>query len=608
MKPILVTAAITILVGSMVSRQGNGVYSHLDQPQPTGVGLSWIANNTALCNVSGENALPSAGALAPLLPGCIPVSSGIARKYLGADGPIQFLEEQIVADTFALQALSGMPNGFVARRGDVDASYTFSTTDCSLNSGTGDRGSQIPPTSGGGCWNLPPDTDANPKIWGVVGDGATDDTAAAQKAINYLSAGGKLSFPPGTYCIRTGPLTLTVAGITLQGRNYGGGSLGAASPAVLSACGADVSIVNMSGKGDRLEDFRVLGSNAVGTTHPAVMLTGGVSGCNECTIRNSYIQLGSNAVYADAYEVYLEGMAADTGYGGAVVHLVNTGGHIGRSKFDQAYPAQAHGWTPRHGISITSWSAGTAYAQNTLVVVGSYLLQAMNNGTSGGAQPTVQPYGANITDGSITWQLVGPTTYYGVQCDTGCGWVLTIDTDTDFSSVFSNPIALTNTLGGNAPGGVQLAQITLGSNRDGIVAGIGSDLQVTDVYFGSCLLATCSGVSVYGSFSGNLQVRGGSFANAATGVFIGAGTGNSVVGATFGSTTTPISVGAGVSDFTLDSNVVGKSRWGANTNPIYIAPGSSDRYVVQGNNCFGATNPISDRGTGTHKSVQSCPN
>jgi len=68
MKPILVTAAITILVGSMVSRQGNGVYSHLDQPQPTGVGLSWIANNTALCNVSGENALPSAGALPPLLP------------------------------------------------------------------------------------------------------------------------------------------------------------------------------------------------------------------------------------------------------------------------------------------------------------------------------------------------------------------------------------------------------------------------------------------------------------------------------------------------------------------------------------------------------------
>jgi hypothetical protein len=338
------------------------------------------------------------------------------------------------------------------------------------------------------------------------------------------------------------------------------------------------------------------------------MLTGGVNGCNECTIRNSYIQLGSNAVYADAYEVYLEGMAADTGYGGAVVCLVNTGGHIGRSKFDQAYPAQAHGWTPRHGISISSWSAGTAYCQNALVVVGSYLLQAMNNGTSGGAQPTVKPYGANITDGSMTWQLVGPARYYGVQCDTGCGWVLTIDADTDFSSVFSNPIALTNTLGGNAPGGVQLAQITFGSNRDGIVAGVGSDLQVTDVYFGNCLLTTCSAVSVYGSFAGNLQVRGGSFANAATGVFIGAGTGNSVVGATFGSTTTPISVGAGVSDFTLDSNVVGKSRWGANTTPIYIAPGSSDRYVVQGNNCFGATNPISDRGRGTHKSVQSCPN
>ena len=205
MKLILAITAITIVVGSMVSRQGNGLYSLLYQTQPTGAALS-------------------------------------------AYGAIRFLPEQIVADISALEALSGMPNGFAARRSDVDASYVFSTRNCSINSGSGDGGSQIPPTSGGGCWNLAAYTDANPRIWGVVGDGATDDTAATQKAINYLSAGGKLNFPPGTYCIKTGPLTLTVAGITLQGRNYGGGSLGAASPAVLSACGADVSIVNMSGK------------------------------------------------------------------------------------------------------------------------------------------------------------------------------------------------------------------------------------------------------------------------------------------------------------------------------------------------------------------------
>src|SRR6516165_2795176 len=114
MKPILVTAAITVLVGSLVSRQGNGVYSLLYQPQPTVVGLSSIANNTSLCDVSGENTLPSAGTLAQimtlhniftgLLPRCVPVSSSSARKYLGADGP-PHLPEQIVANTSALQAL-----------------------------------------------------------------------------------------------------------------------------------------------------------------------------------------------------------------------------------------------------------------------------------------------------------------------------------------------------------------------------------------------------------------------------------------------------------------------------------------------------------------------
>src|SRR5262249_18365284 len=104
MKPIVLTAAITILVGSIVSRQGNKVNSLLFQPEPTGVGRCSIANNTTPCNVSGENALSAAGTLAQiptlyntftsLLPRCVPVSSGRARKYLGSGGP---LSEQIVA-------------------------------------------------------------------------------------------------------------------------------------------------------------------------------------------------------------------------------------------------------------------------------------------------------------------------------------------------------------------------------------------------------------------------------------------------------------------------------------------------------------------------------
>lgn len=67
-----------------------------------------------------------------------------------------------------------------------DASYTFSTSACTLNNGAGDGGSQIPPLTGTGCYNLNvPITGVATAVWGVKGDGVTDDTTAFNNAVTW---------------------------------------------------------------------------------------------------------------------------------------------------------------------------------------------------------------------------------------------------------------------------------------------------------------------------------------------------------------------------------------------------------------------------------------
>jgi Pectate lyase superfamily protein len=54
------------------------------------------------------------------------------------------------------------------------------------------------------------------KDFGAVGDGVTDDTTAFQNALAYLSGGGELFIPSGTY-VYTTTLNMSIVGLTVRG-------------------------------------------------------------------------------------------------------------------------------------------------------------------------------------------------------------------------------------------------------------------------------------------------------------------------------------------------------------------------------------------------------
>lgn len=100
--------------------------------------------------------------------------------------------------------------------GDAPAlAYTASTSACSLNSGAGDGGSQIP-TSDGKCWIASfPAVGPDIRQFGAKGDGSTSDTAAVQNWVTYLYTNSRV----GT--VSTGQYKLT-APITAPAANFWG--------------------------------------------------------------------------------------------------------------------------------------------------------------------------------------------------------------------------------------------------------------------------------------------------------------------------------------------------------------------------------------------------
>lgn len=436
---------------------------------------------------------------------------------------------------------------------------------------------------------------SDPRMFGAKGDGVTDDTAAIQLAINDVPAGGAVSVSQGFYCVKSGPLTITNQGVTIQGKNRQGAT-------VFSTCGADAAILAMSGAHDLVQEMQFIGSPVPGTTKDVIAMN---SGCNECTLSDVRASGGRYALNAtNAYEIYVLDSSMDSTYGQAIVYLTGTGGYIRKGKFDQAYPFA----TPSAGsttLPVPAWASSHSYSAGNLVSANGYILQATVGGTSGLMAPVTPAYGSTVIDGGVTWGLVGNTTYYGVQCDTACGFQLYI-TESDFSADETAGIGITNTLSGSAPHGVVISKDTFGSNLyENVLASAGYEIQIVDNISGGGLVASGgSGISLLGTgddniVSGNLLEVGGPSAGA-TGVFLDAN--NTNVENNICSATTCVSVAANINHFRVIGNSC-FSGFGASQTCVLVAAGTSDFYDIIGNDAGGTTTSINDQGTGVHKNI-----
>jgi pectate lyase-like protein len=138
-------------------------------------------------------------------------------RLLAAVGAVALLGAGQVLDNQAIVGsnadLSGLPssyanfvvrNDFAAAIGAPPLTYKSSASACSLNSGAGDGGSQVP-TSDNGCWLAQfPSTGIDVREFGADSTGVTDSVPAFNKALALAKAGPlRLVVPPGTYTIKS---------------------------------------------------------------------------------------------------------------------------------------------------------------------------------------------------------------------------------------------------------------------------------------------------------------------------------------------------------------------------------------------------------------------
>lgn len=181
-----------------VNRPGNGVttapYANsgngplathncfYDAPTTNATGYHYLCLDA---NAQGGGLLTyGAGGTAAALPLQI-ISNGL--PWLPSSGGLGLPH---VANLTALKSLAGGAFATINRDGYMTAGdggaavYNWSASACSLNSGAGDNGYQVQPSSGSGCWiSAFPATGADVRVWGAVADGVTDAGSAINAAL-----------------------------------------------------------------------------------------------------------------------------------------------------------------------------------------------------------------------------------------------------------------------------------------------------------------------------------------------------------------------------------------------------------------------------------------
>lgn len=440
----------------------------------------------------------------------------------------------------------------------------------------------------------------NVKLYGAKGDGTTDDHAAFQAAHDALGAsGGEIIVPPGHYCIKA-VVNLSKSSVTLQGASR--------DASELDACGTDTQILNVTGARSIIQSLQVSGSEVLTTTNDTITFG---STCVNCTLRDVWGIYGRHVLTVNATNISVQNSKLYDAFGSAVVYFANGGaGYLfGNNQIDQSWNASC---TPSAGslTAPSAWAGTHVYAACAVVSNSGFLIQTTAGGTSGsGSAPTNLPYGQTFSDGGVTdWQLLAPTTYSGVQADTGAVDVFLSDTDITgpWAGAAGGGLVMTNTGAGTAPQTVYAGpNVTIGQGlAQNIYLTSGSDFKLHDSQIYSCTQSNCIGINLHTGWTAEFSVNNSTIRSNPFGINIGAGirafVENSILG---NASQSCINVPAGVTDFIINGNNLGTSVWGACTFPVVVGSGASDFYNISNNNVHSATNPISDGGTGTHKTI-----
>jgi hypothetical protein len=424
----------------------------------------------------------------------------------------------------------------------------------------------------------------DPIGYGALCDGATDDTTAFNNAAGALGPrGGIVSLPAKTCCLKSG---IT---ITTPIRIVGAGTFAS----ILSACGADTTVVTLNSAHATIEHVFLIGKGAAtdtfGATQPTLKMG---SSCTECLFDDLNVIFGYNAINIQGSDSTFNKVTATQAYGPALVENQGGGSFFIRNKYDQSWPTNT---IPVIGSSVPAWIANHAYALNTVVSSGGYILQNTTAGTSGSSSPTLRNYNLAITDNTAQWMLVSATSYQGMEIS-GASSQNTL-TMCDFTGSFTNGIsvfaAVTNLLIDQSYFGQQLAS--------GIATtGAGQGLVISGSNILGGILTTSSAIGIGAAWVSDVSIVGnhltGGFFNNNFGISVSGGVRTTISANTIQNFTSyGIVMAANVTDFAINGNVMGGNTNAVGTN------GTSDYYNITNNVVHGGA--INDSGSGSHKTV-----
>jgi hypothetical protein len=422
--------------------------------------------------------------------------------------------------------------------------------------------------------------------WGAVLSGTVDDGPAIQNAADYLNntyGGGTLYFPPSMHNC------LVNTAVTLNGhiRVLGSSAFTGAITTILTT--SDITIFTLPSSFSTLESLCILGYQNINATKPVISITG-----SHCRLTDVNVQGGYYNISNASTDCYFEDVAAFGAYGTAGIYCT-AGSWFNRVQCDNLWP----GGTPS---SFSPWSGSTPYLTvGTVVTSQGYFLQLKTAGTSGGSAPSLTNYATHVNDGSAVWYLVGPTTFYPMQLDTGASE--TTITFGDFTGVGTNALYISNSLGGVAPQHIKIEQSIFSQTTNaGIFASAGYNLMISD-----CEIAGPPGgygIQFGSGWGGDATVANCWIENGAYGIYLGGGTNHNFIGnRIYGATTAGIGVAANITNFNILGNSLGTSLGLTNANAVVIASGTSNYYNIVGNTIHDATSGIMDGGSGSNKIV-----